>query len=295
MKVPFNNKARWIDDVIWHHIPRLKIEPRRKLAASLVAPFRPRTPGFTPSEQALSLKTQLETRGYTDAFRLLTDEQVAAMRRYFEEQPCFDGGHRQYGSFTIDKVPSPDIQMARYVEEQFLAAPHLLDTINHPLVLEVAEAFHGCKPTIDGMSVWWSLARPNPRISTQNYHRDYNQVRHFKMFLYLTDTDMGGGPHIYVPASQHGQELLERRNHSDAEVEAVYGASAPVALTGRAGDCFLADNSGMHKALQPTRSDRLIVVTEYTLLRNRFGPLQPVLPNPDRRYDPYINRVYLRS
>ncbi|WP_448206049.1 phytanoyl-CoA dioxygenase family protein [Azospirillum sp. sgz302134] len=295
MKTPFNNKARWIDDVIWHQIPKLEIEPRRKRAASLVAPFRPRTPYFRPSKRALELKDQLETRGYTDAFRLMTDEQVAEMRRYFESQPCFDGGHRQHGSFTIDKVPAPEIQMARYVEEQFLAAPHLLDTINHPLVLEVAEAFHGCKPTIDGMSVWWSLARPNPRISTQNYHRDYNQVRHFKMFLYLTDTDIGGGPHIYVPGSQHGKDLVERRNYTDEEVEATYGKDAPIALTGRAGDCFLADNVGMHKALQPTQTDRLIVVTEYTLLRNRFGPLEPVLPNPGGRYDPYVNRVYLKS
>ncbi|MCW2244110.1 hypothetical protein [Azospirillum canadense] len=78
-------------------------------------------------------------------------------------------------------------------------------------------------------------------------------------------------------------------------MEATCGASAPVVPTGRAGDCFLADNVGMHKALQPTRSDRLIFVTEYTLLRNRFGPLEPVLPNPGGRYAPYIDRVYLRS
>lgn len=292
-RIPFNNKSSRLQNLMWIYVARVGIEPNRQRLSRLLTPFLPHTPGFRPSAQAAALASQIETRGYTDRLRLLTDEQTAEMRAWFTAQPCIDGGHRQYGSFTVDNIPAPEIQMGRYVEDQFLRAPHLLDMINHPLALEVAEAFLGCKPTIDGMSVWWSFARPTPRLSTQHYHRDYNQIRHMKMFTYLTDVGMNGGPHIYIPGSQIGHELLERRNHSDEEVIAVYGADAPVAVTGQAGDCFFADNIGMHKAMQPLIEDRLICVTEYSLIRNRFGPLQPVMPSPSHKYDPYINRVYL--
>ena len=59
---------------------------------------------------------------------------------------------------------------------------------------------------LEYVDVWYSVPQPAEaeRISSQRWHRDYNDKHLLKVFCYLVDVDEHMGPFQYVPGSQPG-------------------------------------------------------------------------------------------
>ena len=59
---------------------------------------------------------------------------------------------------------------------------------------------------LEYVDVWYSVPQPAAaeRISSQRWHRDYNDKHLLKVFLYLVDVDEDMGPFQYVAGSQPG-------------------------------------------------------------------------------------------
>ena len=73
-------------------------------------------------------------------------------------------------------------------------------------LLDIANTYLAMWSKLEYVDVWYSVPQPEAaeRISSQRWHRDYNDKHLLKVFLYLVDVDEAMGPFQYVAGSQPG-------------------------------------------------------------------------------------------
>lgn len=175
------------------------------------------------------------------------------------------------------------ITLADHLESDVLRSPHLLNLARNPAVLSAVSDFLGCAPTISSMMVWHSLPSPDQQSAPpQCLHRDRDDFKFCKLFLYLTDVGPDNGPHTYFPLSHDWstlKELLKTRGYAVNELpslfmgngrqldEAIntYFANDLREFTGPAGSTFLVNTYGFHKGKVPTTGRRTLFQVTYTL------------------------------
>ncbi|MEI9903101.1 MAG: hypothetical protein WDN06_03260 [Asticcacaulis sp.] len=139
------------------------------------------------------------------------------------------------------------------------------DLANHPDVLQAAELWLGCKPTIDNIGASWSYPGRDTAKGAQRFHRDFDCSRSFKLFLYLSDVDEETGPHTFVRGSNRTPKLESARAQSDETIIATFGGGRDHANHGASRSWFLEDVYGFHKGGVPRSKPRLLVGIEYNL------------------------------
>jgi hypothetical protein len=194
--------------------------------------------------------------------------------------------------FSIDSVPQ-NVHVAEYSTEYILKCEDVLALANHPVLLETSARYLGCKPTISNISIWWSLPADGLAQEAENYHRDVDEWRFVKFFLYLTDVDQSAGPHCFVRGSHRSSRFLRIRRIDDKDVSAAFPVSDALKIMGRTGDAFLEDTFGLHKGQPPTDSPRLLMQVEYSInpiAVYRYCPTR--LSTASMDVDQYVNRLY---
>src|SRR5947208_2060462 len=78
-------------------------------------------------------------------------------------------------------------------------------------MLDVVNSYLGLWSKLTYVDLWYTPpAAPGvERVSSQRWHRDYNDERLVKVFIYLTDVDEATGPLEYVPGSVLGGEYAK--------------------------------------------------------------------------------------
>ena len=184
----------------------------------------------------------------------------------------------------------------RYETAHLLRSPDIVAIANHPELLAAAAAYLGCKPTISSLSVWWSLPADGSAQEAENYHRDVDEWRFVKLFVYLSDVDEDAGPHCFVRGSHRHPGFLRIRRIPDPEVEAAFRPEDQLKIQGRTGDAFLEDTFGLHKGQPPRQRRRLLLQVQYSInpiAVYKYAPIR--LASPLATADPYVNRLYVRS
>ena len=252
----------------------------------------------TPQAQAAA--KALDVDGFAMTPWLMTPERVEEMRRYFAGHPSFNPYKPEHGTFQVPDETPKGTHIAHFKPEVVVNAPHALAIANDPAVLEAVQSALGCRPTISYMAAWWSIASDEEGQHAELFHRDYDDWRFIKLFVYLTDVDAGAGPHIYVRGSHREDRLMPIRRFSDAEVEAAFGGRGRfVQFEGPAGTSFLENTFGLHRGLPARKTPRLIFQVVYCQGPIPYGPPQPIAEagrvGRGLALDPYINRIYLRA
>lgn len=264
--------------------------PLRQRLASWVAARRPR-PDRLPDPTSSRIAQELARDGVAllpafvpeDTVRRIKAHLVgASLKERFP--PCRSG-------FTVDEVPA-NVHVAEYATDHILASPDVLALANHPTLIAAAAAYLGCKPTISNLSIWWSLPADGTAQEAENYHRDVDDWRFVKLFVYLSDVDDGTGPHCFVRGSHRSPRFLRIRRIADAEVADAFARQDQLKLHGRVGDAFLEDTFGLHKGQPPTRARRLLFQVQYSVNPIAVYDYKP-LPASDHGFDRYTNRLYL--
>jgi hypothetical protein len=194
----------------------------------------------------------------------------------------------------LDELP-PGTRMASYPLSTVVACPGLMAAINDPAVLGIASQYLGCKPTLSSIGIRWSLSSPARPAETQLFHRDPDDWRFLKLFVYLTDVEAGSGPHVYVLGSHRTAATLRAKPFSRESLVREYGADRIQAVTGTAGTTFMADTHGIHMGVPPSTSPRLILQVQYSLLpifAFRYEPARLIGNVP---LDGYVNRLIVAS
>jgi hypothetical protein len=253
---------------------------------------------------------------------LLPAAAVVAMREWFAAMPALPGDQVGVGSPVPLAEARRQANFARYPTATVMDCPHLLEIATDPLVLAAVERHLGTLPTTLGFAAWWSFADRDAAEKTQLFHWDGAfDLRYCKLLIYLTDVDGDSGPHVIFDGT-HGPVALGRLHReragdgnaflrwymrpewkTDAEAAHWVGRS-PTVVAGPAGTRFLTSTRALHKALLPTRRDRLMCQAIYGVspVRQvadigrgrvstvRGGTLPPWLL--DRPFG-YVNRLFL--
>ena len=90
-----------------------------------------------------------------------------------------------------------------------LRAPHLIGIACHPGILTVVAAYLKTVPTIIDLCAWWSDPTDSVPFGAQIPHRDRDDFRFCKLFVYLTDVGPDDGPHTFLPMSHSRAGMLE--------------------------------------------------------------------------------------
>jgi hypothetical protein len=255
-------------------------------------------PSLLSPDRVEAVARDLGTLGYAKLGRVLSPPEVASVRAGIQDKPCYDGYEPPLGRqlFPLEAAP-PTCANANFRWQDIVQLPLLMRVANDPGILTAVQEFLGGTPTISDVSMWWSIVRGGPGKDSQLFHRDVDEFRFCKLFIYLTDVGPDGGPHVYVPGSASSWECLPIRRYTEEEVDAAFGPGQRVTFCEEAGSAFLVDTFGMHKGLAPTGQPRLIFVVQYSLLPVGLAKHEPVGWSwpAAAELDPYVNRLYLKA
>jgi hypothetical protein len=184
--------------------------------------------------------------------------------------------------------------MAAYPLSTLLDCQVVRDFANSPVLLTIARNYLGCTPTISSIGVRWSFPKPSRLDGTQIFHRDVDDWRFMKAFIYLTDVDHESGPHRYVKRTHCTSSRLRALPYSSVQLEQEYGAETIETVVGPRGTTFLADTFGIHCGMPPLTRPRLILQVQYSVLpiyAFRYDPLKLPISSGENRY---VNRLLLQ-
>jgi hypothetical protein len=208
------------------------------------------------------------------------------MHDYFLDQPVVaPGGHRGRLDDLAQGTPSAEYDLATVVN-----CPGLMELVNSPHLLNVAAAYIGCKPTLSRLGVRWTFPAGERRAHYQHFHRDIDDWRFLKLFVYLTDVDEDCGAHCYVRSSHRLGFSWRARNYSTDEVASRFGRNGLEMVTGPRGTTFLADTLGIHRVSEVRGAPRLMLQAQYSILPVFALAYDPV-PTVDTTIDSYVNRL----
>lgn len=174
-----------------------------------------------------------------------------------------------------------------------LACPHLLDAMNHPTVLQVAAGFLGCKPTLSGAGLRWSFPSEGPHSDVQEFHRDAEDWKILRLFIYLTDVSDDSGPHQFVRGSHETAGRVRLQPYSDRDIDARFGRDKVATVYGPRGTAFMGNMWGVHRGVPPSRRPRLLFNCTYTMTATPIFRYEPVKLAAGHAHDRYINRLLI--
>ena len=221
---------------------------------------------------------------------LLADAAVARMLAYFLDQPVVapDGG-----LVPLERL-APGAATADYPLRTALDCPGMMELLNAPAIMQLCTQFLGCKPTVSSLGVRWSFPGAGRTARTQEFHRDLDDWRFLKLFVYLTDVDHGSGPHTYVRGSHKTAFSLKAKAYSRSELDRRFGPDSFLSIVGPRGTTFIADTLGVHRGDAPAARPRLVLQAQYSLLPIFAFDYAPVLRT-DLGFDGYSNRLLVRD
>lgn len=274
---------------------RILTPVRRDAIAGFIARRRPKA-RITELQSAVVGAANLTGSGIHRLGRLLSPEQCWQLREFFSARNVFDPYRPRHPEF-LPGSPLRDshAHIAHHKPVDVIGAPWLLELANDPRMLDIAGAYLGCKPTIGYMACWWSYPTGLGPQQAENWHRDADDWRFIKLFVYLTDVGRESGPHVYVRGSASDPRLLKVKRFDHDEVAETFGEDNMLTMTGKAGDGFFENTFGIHKGQPVQQGTRLIFQVAYSLNPLPYSPKQPVSANVDaEHFDAWTNRLYLR-
>lgn len=232
--------------------------------------------------------SELKVSGVSRLAPLAPKDAIAQIYDYFVQQPVIG----PQGAVALADLDA-DAAAAAYPLKTVLACPGLLPMINAASVLSVIGAYLGCKPTLSSLGVRWSFPTSRARPTIQNFHRDVDDWRFLKLFVYLTDVDEGSGPHTYVRTSHRSAFATHAQGYDLDELARRFGPENIDVITGERGTTFLADTIGVHRGGGVATRPRLILQAQYSILPVYAFSYAPVAVEAPR-VDPYVNRLLLK-
>ncbi len=155
-------------------------------------------------------------------------------------------------------------------------------SIDDPLVrfcldeklLDIAASYMHLWVTWRGKRLWATTPVPEnaPPHASQRWHRDPEDTRMLKLFIYFNDIDLDSGPFTYVLGSQKGGKWRHLFPQippigcypPNGAVEQIVPTSDIRTVTGKKGSLIFCDTSGLHKGGYCKKKPRYMSQTAYT-------------------------------
>ncbi|HEX4140201.1 MAG TPA: hypothetical protein VHY09_07620 [Candidatus Methylacidiphilales bacterium] len=146
----------------------------------------------------------------------------------------------------------------------------------HPRVLALVNRYMGMRSYLRALDLWWDRPTPDGPAATQLWHRDLDDPRCIKAFIYFNDVDMQTGPFSYLRGTHmFGRHAnlqpggSSKNRFSDEEIVAPLSMADAQINTGPAGTMILCDTYGFHRGLKPEK-DRLMSLFQYVSRASKY-------------------------
>lgn len=141
-------------------------------------------------------------------------------------------------------------------------------------MLDIANTYLRMRSKLEYFDLWYSVPQPAgaARVSSQRWHRDFNDRHLLKAFLYLVDVDETMGPFQYIAgsagagpyASDWPWSPLGVNYPDEGELERRVTADAIQTFTGPAGTMLFCNTSGFHRGGLSTSDPRVLATWTYS-------------------------------
>jgi Phytanoyl-CoA dioxygenase (PhyH) len=139
-------------------------------------------------------------------------------------------------------------------------------------ILGIVCDYFGSFVRIADMDFWCNVPTEERDTYSQTWHRDSEDKKLVKLFLWLRDVDETTGPFYYVPGSHsegayrtfYPQTRVRSQYPPAGEVDKHFSVEQRKAYTGEAGTLILCDTAGIHKGGHPTKGMRLLFTALYS-------------------------------
>ncbi|HEY4077850.1 MAG TPA: phytanoyl-CoA dioxygenase family protein [Rhizomicrobium sp.] len=260
---------------------------RQGIAGAIARGLARKHPAIPFDGNQIDLRDELLRRGLVSLPNLVAPDTVQKIHAYLQDKRLEIRGRRK---LRLKDIPS-DVGTADYPLDTVLGCPAVVDLVNSAAILSLVGAYLGCSPTLSSIGLRWSFPSTGEACDVQRFHRDPDDWRFVKLFVYLTDVDADSGPHIYVKGSHRTSHGARAHFYERDKLAARYGAASITSVTGSSGTAFIADTSGIHMGMPPKNRPRLMLVAQYSLLPVFAFNYQPVLLETGSHLDRYVNRL----
>jgi hypothetical protein len=141
-------------------------------------------------------------------------------------------------------------------------------------MLDLANSYLGLWSKLEYVDVWYSVPQPEEakRISSQRWHRDFNDKHLLKAFLYLVDVDEGTGPFQYISGTAPGGPYadafpwtpLGENYPPEGELETKVPAAAIKVFTAPKATLLFCNTSGFHRGGFAQSKPRVLATATYS-------------------------------
>jgi hypothetical protein len=243
-------------------------------------------PDIDDSQERLNV---LNRDGLAALPELVSQETVNDIRDHLADKKVH---LRDHSEVPLSEVPAT-AAAADYSLRTVLSCPAIVKLINAPRILNLVGAYLGCSPTISSIGLRWSFPCSGDIPDVQHFHRDPDDWRFVKLFVYLTDVDAGSGPHVYVKGTHRIPRAIRAHRYTRGQIEAHHGAASITPILGASGTAFIADTYGIHMGEPPSDRPRLMLAAQYSLLPIYAFRYRPLALEPKPMIDPYVNRLLI--
>ena len=160
------------------------------------------------------------------------------------------------------------------ITNPYLVCPEIIDLALSPNVSAVFLKYLGKNWAIGTCNLRRNYPTSNEEKTVSLFHRDDNSRNFLKMFFYLNDVNMDGGPFTYVETShiiRKEKGWTDGSRWSDEQIEHLYGKEKIKYLTANKGDVILANTTGFHKGLKCRTNIRSMLTINFTTEQEKFG------------------------
>jgi len=178
-----------------------------------------------------------------------------------------------------------------YSRKDLAQNKNILKIANDPSVLRIVQDFLGTVPTISNLNMWCSTSNHKEAKDAQLFHRDVDDVKFCKLFVYLTDVGPNDGPHTFVKGSSSSHKLTYIRRYNDQEIIKNFGKENIIEFIRPKYSCFIVNTYGFHKGTLPVDNDRLLLQVQYSINPIAIENYTPI--EISHSFNKYVNRLII--
>ncbi len=238
-------------------------------------------------------KKNLKSKGITYLGNILKEEIIEKITEDLEKLKCHDTWAPELGEFNVANV-TKQTHTASFKREELVKNDIIFNIANNKYILEIVKDYLGVTPTISNVNAWWSFGGRDHAQEAQNFHRDNDDIKFCKLFIYLTDVTENSGPHVYVENTVNSSKLRKIIRYTDKEVVDSFGEENIKELIYSKGHAFIEDTYGIHKGTLPKTENRLLLQIQYSVSPIGYIKYNPIMRDSKESYSSYVNRLIVK-
>jgi hypothetical protein len=158
-----------------------------------------------------------------------------------------------------------------YLKEPLLFLDDILILLNNQKLLFLLQDYFSCIPKLTGINIRRSFVNNLSDMETNHYHRDENSYNFLKMFIYLNDVNLDGGPFTYVVGSHKDKNKIQGQYHfNDAQINNKYLKDNIFYATANLGDIIIANTRALHKGTKVEKKERTMITFNFGIHPDYF-------------------------